>query len=98
MNPPRHIHPLTIAGAFIIEPEVHRDHRGFLYEVWKDETIAQLGDQSSRILQVNRSRSARGVLRGLHYQINASAQAKLVTVLSWSNLRIASGRPQVRMT
>lgn len=90
------LRPLQIPGAFLVEPEVHRDGRGFFHEVWQDAVVRELGGPNCRILQVNRSHSTRGVLRGLHYQVGAHAQAKLVTVLSGSiydvmvDLRVSS--------
>jgi dTDP-4-dehydrorhamnose 3,5-epimerase len=79
---PATIQPLEIQGAFLLESEAHHDERGVFYEVWRDSDVRTLGGPTCRIAQVNRSRSVRGVLRGLHYQVGPSAQAKLVTVLA----------------
>ena len=84
MNLSMKLHPLRTDGAFLLEPVVHRDGRGFFHEAWQESLIHKLGGPDCRIAQVNRSHSMRGVLRGLHYQVGACAQAKLVTVLSGS--------------
>lgn len=67
-------------GLFIIEPVVYSDARGFLLETWNQARYAAAGIPDSMV-QDNLSRSAQGVLRGLHFQ-SPSAQAKLVTVIS----------------
>jgi dTDP-4-dehydrorhamnose 3,5-epimerase len=79
---PAKIQPLKIQGAFLMESEAHRDERGVFYEIWRDSDVRALGGPTCRIAQVNRSRSVRGVLRGLHYQVGPNDQAKLVTVLA----------------
>lgn len=66
-------------GVVIIEPEVHGDERGFFQESWKASSYASHG-LPGVFAQANVSRSARGVLRGLHYQFQ-QAQGKLVSVL-----------------
>lgn len=68
----------ALPGVLIIEPRVFGDARGFFLESWNARTFAALGlDLDFR--QDNHSRSARGVLRGLHYQL-ANPQGKLVRV------------------
>jgi len=64
----------------IFEPAVFGDDRGFFMESWNDRTFAAHG-VAAQFVQDNHSRSARGVLRGLHYQI-ASPQGKLVRVVN----------------
>src|SRR5829696_7704691 len=61
-------------GPVLIEPNVHGDSRGFFLETFRKSTLAQLGVQEDW-LQDNHSRSARGVLRGMHFQ---PGMAKLV--------------------
>jgi len=63
----------------VIEPQVHGDARGFFYESFNARKYAALG-LDVRFVQTNVSRSARGVLRGLHYQF-PNPQGKLVNVL-----------------
>ena len=65
-------------GVVIIEPQVHGDQRGFFQESWKASNYARHGLPGS-FAQANVSRSARGVLRGLHYQYR-QPQGKLVSV------------------
>jgi dTDP-4-dehydrorhamnose 3,5-epimerase len=69
-----------LADVAVLEPRVHGDLRGFFYEAWNRDTFRALGIDRSWV-QDNLSRSARGVLRGLHYQVGRP-QAKLVTVLA----------------
>ena len=66
-------------GVVIIEPSVHGDERGFFKESWKASSYGSHGLPVS-FAQANISRSARGVLRGLHYQYR-QPQGKLVSVL-----------------
>ncbi len=65
-----------LPGVKLIAPEVHEDHRGFFMESYNRLRCAQLGITDD-FVQDNHSRSVRGVLRGLHYQLGR-AQAKLV--------------------
>ncbi len=62
----------------LLEPRVFGDDRGFFFEAWNSRTFAALGLDLT-FVQENHSRSARGVLRGLHYQVE-QAQGKLVRV------------------
>jgi dTDP-4-dehydrorhamnose 3,5-epimerase len=57
-----------LPGVLVIEPVVHRDHRGFFLETWRAERYAEAGLPVG-FVQDNHSRSARGTLRGLHYQV-----------------------------
>jgi dTDP-4-dehydrorhamnose 3,5-epimerase len=66
-----------LPGVLIVEPDVHRDPRGYFVEIWKDGCLP---GWPIRFVQDNMSFSTRGVLRGLHYQ-HPSAQGKLVSVL-----------------
>ncbi len=67
-----------LPGVKLIEPKVFGDARGFFLESWNRRTFANLGLDLD-FVQDNHSRSARGVLRGLHYQLN-DPQGKLVRV------------------
>lgn len=67
-----------LAGVLIIEPTVHGDDRGYFQETWKSSSYRQHGLPET-FAQANVSRSARGVLRGLHYQYH-QPQGKLVSV------------------
>ncbi len=66
-----------IEGLTVFEPKVWGDERGFFYESYNYDTFRQVGINSV-FVQDNVSRSTLGVLRGLHYQLGAFAQAKLV--------------------
>ncbi len=76
-----------IADVLLLEPKVFGDPRGFFYEVFKADRYATHGI-SGPFVQDNISRSARGVLRGLHLQ-NPKSQGKLVSVLRGSVLDVA---------
>jgi len=69
----------AIPDVLMIEPRVFGDSRGFFFESWNARTFAAAGIDAS-FVQDNHSRSHRGVLRGLHYQIE-HAQGKLVRVI-----------------
>ncbi len=71
-----------IADVKIIEPRVFGDDRGFFYESWNEQRFAELG-LNLKFVQDNHSKSATGVLRGLHYQIQ-KPQGKLVRVVAGS--------------
>ena len=69
----------AIPDVLMIEPKVFGDSRGFFFESWNARAFAAAGIDAS-FVQDNHSRSHRGVLRGLHYQIE-HAQGKLVRVI-----------------
>lgn len=69
----------SLPGAMIIEPQVFGDARGYFYESYNEAKYREAGIDR-RFVQSNVSRSARGVLRGLHYQW-PNPQGKLVSVL-----------------
>ena len=69
----------SIPDVLMIEPRVFGDARGFFFESWNARTFAAAGIDAA-FVQDNHSRSHRGVLRGLHYQIE-HAQGKLVRVI-----------------
>ena len=70
--------PTAIHDLVIVEPAVFGDERGFFVETWNAARFAEAGIEQT-FVQDNHSRSARGVLRGLHYQVNRP-QGKLVRV------------------
>jgi dTDP-4-dehydrorhamnose 3,5-epimerase len=69
-----------IPDVVLLEPKVFGDDRGFFFESWNARTLASLGINVD-FVQDNHSKSQRGVLRGLHYQIR-QPQGKLVRVVS----------------
>jgi dTDP-4-dehydrorhamnose 3,5-epimerase len=72
--------PTALPEVKIIEPKVFGDARGFFFESFNAREFSELVDPSAVFVQDNHSRSAKGVLRGLHYQIE-HAQGKLVRVV-----------------
>ncbi|CAI2719059.1 dTDP-4-dehydrorhamnose 3,5-epimerase [Nitrospina watsonii] len=68
-----------LAGVMIIEPDVHEDARGFFMETYVEARFREHGINVA-FVQDNHARSARGVLRGLHYQVR-HGQAKLLRVV-----------------
>lgn len=69
-----------LSGVAIIEPKVAGDQRGFFVETWREDRFAELGIPA-RFVQDNWSRSSKGVLRGLHWQLGRP-QGKLVRVVT----------------
>lgn len=74
------VKPTRLAGVVEIEPRVFADERGFFFESWNRREFAQLGIEQP-FVQDNHSRSTRGTLRGLHFQL-PRAQGKLVRVVA----------------
>lgn len=70
----------AIEGVLILEPKVFGDERGFFMESFNQKAFDDAVGQKTLFVQDNHSRSARGVLRGLHYQRPPHAQGKLVRV------------------
>lgn len=77
-----------IPDLLIIEPKVFGDDRGFFYESFNRRRFAELIGRDTDFVQDNHSRSAKGVLRGLHYQIQ-HPQAKLVRVVQGAVLDVS---------
>lgn len=71
--------PTAIPGVLVIEPKVFGDARGFFYESFNQQAFNEATGTNHQFVQDNHSRSAKGVLRGLHYQIQ-QPQGKLVRV------------------
>jgi dTDP-4-dehydrorhamnose 3,5-epimerase len=71
----------TIPDVLIIEPKVFGDDRGFFMESFNEKTFREITGVTTPFVQDNHSRSAKNVLRGLHYQIK-QPQGKLVRVVS----------------
>jgi dTDP-4-dehydrorhamnose 3,5-epimerase len=74
--------PTALPEVLLIEPKVFADARGFFMETWNQRTFDEAVGEHVTFVQDNHSRSARGVLRGLHYQLPPHAQGKLVRVTS----------------
>lgn len=69
-----------IPGLVVIEPRVFEDDRGYFFETFQQERYREAGIERP-FIQDNESRSTKGVVRGLHYQLGDAAQAKLVRVV-----------------
>ncbi|MFZ2726848.1 MAG: dTDP-4-dehydrorhamnose 3,5-epimerase [Methylococcaceae bacterium] len=82
------IQPTAIADLVIIEPKVFGDDRGFFYESFNAKRFAELTGTTVEFVQDNHSKSAKHVLRGLHYQIQ-QPQGKLVRVVAGEVLDVA---------
>lgn len=70
-----------IAGLLVIEPRVFGDERGFFFESFNEEVFNAATGNTLKFVQDNHSKSVKGVLRGLHYQLAPRAQGKLVRVV-----------------
>jgi len=77
----------TLPGVLLLEPRVYTDDRGFFFESWNARVFAGAGIDVA-FVQDNHSRSSKGVLRGLHYQLN-EPQGKLVRVVSGAVFDVA---------
>ena len=74
--------PLAIPDVLLIEPKVFGDDRGFFFESFNQQVFNEATGLDIRFVQDNHSKSARNVLRGLHYQLPPKAQGKLVRVIA----------------
>lgn len=75
------IQTTKLSGVLLIKPRVFRDDRGFFLESWNKRAFDEAVGRVIEFVQDNHSRSVKGVLRGLHYQAEPMAQAKLITVM-----------------
>lgn len=73
--------PTTIPDVLILEPKVFGDERGFFFESFNARAFAEATGLDVTFVQDNHSKSAKNVLRGLHYQLPPKAQGKLVRVV-----------------
>ena len=73
--------PTKIPDLLIVEPKIFGDERGFFYESFNQKAFCEAIGQHVEFVQDNHSKSAKNVLRGLHYQVPPKAQAKLVRVV-----------------
>lgn len=81
--------PLKIPDIKLIEPDVFEDERGFFYESFNLQKFNEGMGENISFVQDNHSKSAKGVLRGLHYQEAPFAQGKLVRVVAGSVFDVA---------
>ena len=78
-----------IEDVIIIEPAVHGDERGYFVETFRQDKLEEFLGFKVTFCQDNESKSSRGVLRGLHYQLAPAAQTKLVRVIKGKVLDVA---------
>ena len=83
------ITPTALPEVLIVEPKVFGDSRGFFTESWNEARFNAALGQAVHFVQDNHSRSARGVLRGLHYQLDPHAQGKLVRCVNGAVFDVA---------
>jgi len=79
--------PTSLPGVFILEPRVFGDERGFFFESYNEQAMAEIGI-TEKFVQDNHSCSSRNVLRGLHYQVR-HPQGKLVRAAEGEILDVA---------
>ena len=78
-----------IEDVVIVEPKVHGDDRGYFVEIFRADKLEEFVGYKINFCQDNESKSSKGVLRGLHYQLSPAAQTKLVRVIQGSVLDVA---------
>jgi len=78
-----------IPDVVIVEPTVHGDERGYFIETFRADKLEEFLGYTINFCQDNESKSSRGVLRGLHYQLAPAAQTKLVRVIAGRVLDVA---------
>jgi len=81
--------PLCIPDVLLIEPQVFGDDRGFFFESFNQNKFEEATGLKINFVQDNHSKSVKGVLRGLHYQLNPKAQGKLVRVIQGEAFDVA---------
>ena len=81
--------PQSITDVVLIEPTAHGDNRGYFIETFRQDLFEEAVGYQVNFIQDNESKSTKGVLRGLHYQLPPYTQAKLVRVIEGSVLDVA---------
>lgn len=81
--------PQSIADVLLIEPDVHGDTRGYFVETFRQDLFEEAVGHKVNFIQDNESKSTKGVLRGLHFQLPPYAQSKLVRVIEGEVLDVA---------
>lgn len=81
--------PTDLPEVLLLEPKVFGDHRGSFMESFNQRVFDEIVGREVTFVQDNHSRSQRGVLRGLHYQLPPKAQGKLVRVTSGAVFDVA---------
>lgn len=78
-----------IPDVIVCEPVVHGDDRGYFVETFRADKLEEFLGYKINFTQDNESKSSKGVLRGLHYQLHPAAQTKLVRVIQGKVLDVA---------
>jgi len=81
--------PQSITDVILIEPTIHGDDRGYFIETFRQDLLEEAIGYKVNFVQDNESKSTKGVLRGLHYQLPPYTQAKLIRVIEGSVLDVA---------
>jgi dTDP-4-dehydrorhamnose 3,5-epimerase len=81
--------PQSIPDVWVIEPKVHGDERGYFVETFRQDEFEDALGYKVNFTQDNESKSSKGVLRGLHFQLAPHAQSKLVRVMEGAVLDVA---------
>ena len=81
--------PQSIKDVILIEPTIHGDDRGYFIETFRQDLLEEAIGCKVNFVQDNESKSIKGVLRGLHYQLPPYTQAKLVRVIEGSVMDVA---------
>jgi dTDP-4-dehydrorhamnose 3,5-epimerase len=81
--------PQSIRDVWVIEPKVHGDERGYFVETFRQDEFEDALGYKINFTQDNQSKSSKGVLRGLHFQLAPHAQSKLVRVIEGAVLDVA---------
>jgi len=81
--------PQSIDDIILIEPTIHGDDRGYFVETFRQDLLEEAISYKVNLVQDNESKSIKGVLRGLHYQLPPYTQAKLVRVIEGIVLDVA---------
>jgi len=81
--------PQSIKDVILIEPTIHGDDRGYFIETFRQDLLEEAIGYKVNFVQDNESKSTKGVLRGLHYQLPPYTQAKLVRVIEGNVLDVA---------
>ena len=79
----------SIPDVWVLEPVVHGDDRGYFVETFRKDLFEAAVGHAVKFVQDNESKSSKGVLRGLHFQLAPHAQSKLVRVIEGSVLDVA---------
>ena len=81
--------PQVIPDILVVEPKVHVDERGYFVETYRQDEFEHALGYKVNFVQDNESKSSKGVLRGLHFQLAPHAQSKLVWVIEGAVLDVA---------